>query len=256
MTKGGMGGWGVLLLIVHLTLTVNSQWPEWNGVGWGSSFWLLMSLQLSTPEWPRVGWGGWWDPVPDCSSHLTLISWWPRVGGGGGVSCSSLFISLATVNSWWLRVGGVGMGCPPPHCSSHFNSQLLMTKGGMGVGWGVLLLIASSHLTVNSWWPRVGGVGLGCPAPHCFISLPLSTPDDQGWDGVGWGCPAPDCFMSLPLSTPDDQGWVGWGWGVLLLIAHVTSTLNSWWPRDGWDDDQGWVGALLIHKYYVLFLSW
>ena len=80
-------------------------------------------------------------------------------------------------------------GCPP-HCSCHFNSQLLMTKG---VGWG-----SSSSL---------------------LMSLQLSTPDDQ-WGG--WGPPHCSCHFNSP--TPDDQwgGWVG-----ILLIAHVTSTLNS-----------------------------
>ena len=29
-----------------------------------------------------------------------------------------------------------------------------------------------SHLTRNSWWPRVGGVGVGCPPPHCSSHQP------------------------------------------------------------------------------------
>ena len=59
---------------------------------------------------------------------------------------------------WW----GVGLGCPTPHCSS--------------------------YLTLNSWWPRVGGVSCS----------------------------------SLLISLNSQLLMTKGGWGVLLLIAHLT----------------------------------
>ena len=117
-------------------------------------------------------------------------------------------------------------GGPAPHCSCHFNSQLLMTSG---VGWDGLggptphcsCHFNSQHLMTNGGW-RWGSCS------SLLMSLQLSVPDDKG---EGWGS-CSSLLMSLQLSTPDDQwGGVGVFRGFLLLIAHVTSTLNAWWPR-------------------------
>ena len=54
----------------------------------------------------------------------------------GAGKFNGYYVLLFTDDGWWG-----GWGVVPPHCSCHFNTQLLMTNGGLGV----LLLIA--HLT-------------------------------------------------------------------------------------------------------------
>ena len=56
-----------------------------------------------------------------------------------------------------------------------------------------MMWTSSSHLTLNSWLPSVGWVGIQCPPPHCSSHLTL---DDQ-------------C-----------------GWGVLIIIAHLTNQVD------------------------------
>ena len=106
---------------------------------------------------------------------------------------------------------------------------------------------SSSDLSLNSWWPRVGGVGVWCPVSSLLISLNSQLLMAKGrWGGgvvscssllislnsqllmtnggcVGVGCPPPHC--SSQLSTPDDQGWVGWG---VVCPPHWSSHQPSW----------------------------
>ena len=117
MPTNGVGV-GVLLLIAHVTSTVNSWWPT--GVG------VLIAHVTST-----------------------LNSWWPT---GVGV----LFIAHIQFNSQLLMTSG-GRG-PPPDCSYYFNSQLLMTSGGGGVGGPPHCSYHfNSQLVMTSRGWRVGG---------------------------------------------------------------------------------------------------
>ena len=253
-------GVGVFLLIAHVTSTLNSWWPMGGGwEGWGSSHHCSchFNSQLQMTN------GRWVDGVLLLNVHVTSTPtcWWSMGVGGleSSPHCSCHF------NSQLLMINGVWGWGSSPHCSCHFNSQLLMTNGKWVVGGGVLLLIAHVTSALNSWWPMgsEGGYSpsllmslqlttpddqwgdrVGCSS-SLLMSLQISTPDDQ-WDGrvgtpphcschfnsqllmingvTGWGAP-PHCschFKSQLLMTNGMGGWV------LLLIAHVTSTLYSW----------------------------
>ena len=154
---------------------------------------------------------------------------------------------------WW---GGGRMG--HPHCSCHFNSQLLMANGGW-VGWDQVLLIAHVTSTLNCWWPMGVWWG-GTRSSSLLMSLQLSTADGQ-WGGVAgeWGSSS-SLFMSPQLSATDGQ-WV-WGGGqsssllisiTKILTAQVTQTLNCWGPMVGGSGG----GSSLYHylSFIFVFLS-
>ena len=109
---------------------------------------LLMPLQLSTPD-DQCG----WEVGVLLIAHVT-----------------------STLNSWWPMGVGWGWWGPPPHCSCHFNSKLLMTNGG--------------------------GVGLVGSSSSLFMSLQVSTPDDQ-W---GWVVSSSSLLMS-PTKLIAAQQW-------------------------------------------------
>ena len=91
----------------------------------------------------------------------------------------------------------------PPHCSCHFNSQLLMTNG---VAWWGSLPHCSCHF--NSQLLKTNGVGGWGSSSSSLMSLQLSTPNDQwGWVGE-WGPPHWSChFNSQLLMTNGLGGW-------------------------------------------------
>ena len=88
---------------------------------------------------------------------------------------------------------------------------------------------SSSQLPLNSWWPRVGGVGVGCPSPHCSSHLTLNS----WWlrvGGVGVVCPPPHCSPHFTLNS----WWPRKGVGCPAPHCSSHLTLNSWWPRVDW----------------------
>ena len=136
------------------------------------------------------------------------------MGEGDGSSSTSHVTS--TLNCWWV----VG---PPPHCTCHFNSQLLIADG-----WWVLLHIIHVTSTLNfQWW-------WGGSSSSLHMSLQLSTANGQWgvlyiahvtstlncWWPTGVG--PPPHHRSLQLSTADGK------WGVLFHITcHYSQLLMA-----------------------------
>ena len=92
-----------------------------------------------------------------------------------------------------------------------FHTTLLWSISqtpGVSVCWHCSIMFlfmmwtSSSHLSLNSWWPRVGEVG--CPPPHCSSHLTFNS----WWPRVGRV-----------------------GWGVILLISLTKLIAAQQWNQ-------------------------
>ena len=145
---------------------------------------------------------------------------------------NSILVKLAINEKIWLVHNDVAQRL----CSTCLSmisywhgTKITSQTPGVSVCWHCSIMFlfmmwtSSSHLTLNSWWQRVGGVRVGCPPPHCSSHLTVNSWWPRlGEVGVRW--PPPHCSSHFTLNSWFPRvGGDGVGWGVLLFIAHLTN---------------------------------